>query len=77
MIAPGLPTGNVTPSGTSEGASAAKSVTERLMSGGSTRMPSARHSAMYTAAFSRLLFTLVSRHARYSTGWCAFRYAVW
>ena len=46
VIAPGLPTGSVTPSGTSAGPSAAKSVTERLMSGLSTLMPIARHSAM-------------------------------
>ena len=31
-------------------------------------MPMARQSARYTAAFSRLALTLVSRLARYSTG---------
>jgi hypothetical protein len=46
VIAPGLPIGSVTPSGTSLGAIAAKSMTERLMSGLSTRIPIARHSAM-------------------------------
>ena len=47
---------------------AAKSVTDWLMSGVSTLMPIARQSDRYTAALSRLLFTLVSRQAKYSTG---------
>ena len=42
--------------------------TDRLTSGGSTLMPIDRQSARYVAALSRLLFTLVSRQARYSTG---------
>jgi hypothetical protein len=33
----------------------------------------ARQSARYTAAFSKLVLTLVSRQARYSTGWWALR----
>ena len=67
-MAPGLPGGNSTSTGTSAGPSAAKSVTERLMSGVSTFTDIARASLRYTAALSRLLLTLVSRQARYSTG---------
>ncbi len=38
------------------------------MSGVSTFTPVARASLRYTAALSRLLFTLVSKQAMYSTG---------
>ncbi len=44
VIAPGLPTGRLTLAGTSSGSSAAKSVTDWLMSGVSTLMPIARAS---------------------------------
>ena len=63
MIAPGLPTGRLTLAGTSSGSSAAKSVTDWLMSGVSTRIPIALASDRYTAARSRLLFTLLNMQA--------------
>lgn len=68
VIAPGLPTASETSSGTRWASIASKFMTERLMSGVSTLMPADRQSLRYTAALSRLLFTLVRRHAKYSTG---------
>ena len=48
--------------------STVKSASDALMSGGSRRMPSSRHSAMYSVTFGVLSSTEVSSAAMYSCG---------
>ena len=53
-----------------------KSAPDSFTSGGSTLMPSSRHSPMYSATLVEESSTLVSRADMYSRGWWHFMYAV-
>ena len=49
-----------------------KLASDSLTSGGSRRMPSSLHSAIYSATFALFSSTLVKSAAMYSRGWWRF-----